>query len=457
VSNFLNWLRNNPVTVAAVVVALVAVGVFAYAYTLNSALRERMDAQSRPISSLDSLRRQSVMFPNPDPTKSEIRVSPVTINPPIIERFEEIYGEFDDQFRELYRFAVDRNQAGKQVMLEGLFPSPRSANLPFEARNAYGQRLTGFLEAPSGTAEANRLAGLSPPALNAGTPPEAERIQNEVADAEESTYNAIVSSRLEARETGLTESESADILAAKRQRYVDVLQDTASQIDLYAQTNPRMAGFPFGVMAWSTASGSPAVTDMWEGQMQLWVLEDVVTAIATANDRAADASPRAGVPASVVKRLLSLNVEPGYVGLSSAGIAEGDSQPSNPASLIPSPTQPQPENFVVSPTGRATNGVYLVRHAVLDAHVAFNKLPLLIAAIDATNFMTVVDVDLENVDTYAALEERYFYGSDDVVAASIRIETLWFREWLAPLMPEAIRQRLAQPDPDNDRRGGRRG
>jgi len=457
VSNFLNWLRNNPITVAAVVVALIAVGIFGYTYTLNNALRERMDEGSRPISSLDSLRQQSIMFPNPDPTQSEIRVSPVTINPPIIERFEQIYGEFDNQFRELYQFAVDRNQVGKEVMLEGLFPSPRSANLPFEARNAYSQRLRSFLDAPSGNSESNRLAGLSSPALNAGLPPEPARIDSEVADAEESTYNAIVSSRLEARESGLTESETADILAAKRQRYVDVLQDAASQIDLYAETDPRGGGFPFDIMPWAAASGSPAVNDMWEGQMQLWVLEDVVTAIATANSQAAEASPRTGVPASVVKRLLRLSVEPGYVGLSSAGIAEGGSQPENPDRLIPSPAQAQLENFVVSPTGRATNGVYLVRHAVLNAHVAFNKLPLLIDAIDATNFMTVIDVELENVDTYDALQERYFYGNDDVVSARIRIETLWFRDWLAPLMPRDIRRQLAQPDPDNDRRGGRRG
>jgi hypothetical protein len=456
VTNFINWLKNNPITVVAFVIVLLAAGVFGYTHLVNTSLQERMQSQARPLGSLDSLKNQTIMFPNADPTQPEKQVRNVSINPPIIERFRQIYGQFDQQYRDLYQIAVARNQLGKQPMLDGLFPTPDTFGRPFDAKNEYLRQLRSFLESPG--EQSPSAEGLFPAALNAGLATDPSRLDNEVADAEQATYSAIVSRRGEARETGLTDDERDDILAAKRQRYIDILQDTATQIDVYVDAmNPRDPYSPFEVMPWAVDDGSPAIPNVWEGQMQLWVLQDLVSAIAMANAQAAESSDRQGVPASVVKRLLSIRVLPGYVGLTSSGMAGDEvSATANPDRYITSPTETQPVNFVVSPTGRTTNGIYLVRHAEITAHVAFNKLPLLVNAIDATNFASVIDVDFVGVSPYETLAQRYFYGGDDVVEATIRVESLWFRDWLSPLMPDTIRTRVAQPD-STPRRGGRRG
>ncbi|MEM6755738.1 MAG: hypothetical protein AAF586_01105 [Planctomycetota bacterium] len=454
-TNVLNWVRNNPITVAAIVVALVAAGLFGYAYTLNTALQERMQAQRQPLSTLDSLRRQSIPFPNADPTQPEIPVQNIAINQGVIDEFEVIFGRFDRQFEDLYAYAIRRNRDGKQVMLEGLFPSPASADLPFDARSAYRDRVVALLGAAGDDT--------SGPALDASEPPSSERIANEIADAEESTLDTIVSIRLEAQEGGLTESETQEVFEAKQQRLVDVLQDAASQATVYADTDPFSPDFPFVIQGWALDVDPPTVAEMWEGQMQLWVLEDVVEAIELANERAAEASGLSGVPASVVKRLISLTVEPGYIGLDSGGLAGGSGRDADTPLRMPAPNVQQPPNFVVSPSGRATNGVYLVRYATLQADISINKLPLLIDAIDEVNFMTIVDMDVRRVDEYEMLNENYFYGSDDVAEVTLTIETVWFRDWLAPMMPAVIARSVGQPARDNQgnqggqRRGNQRG
>ena len=67
--------------------------------------------------------------------------------------------------------------------------------------------------------------------------------------------------------------------------------------------------------------------------------------------------------------------------------------------------------------------------------------------------MTVVDVDLTNVDVYDAIEQGYYYGDDHVVLAQLTIETAWLRSWTVDYMPQGIRDLLGiidqnQFDPD---------
>ncbi|MEM0914759.1 MAG: hypothetical protein AAGK09_09140 [Planctomycetota bacterium] len=454
-SNLLNWLRNNPVTIASAVIALIALGIFGYTYTLNSALRERMQDQRQAMNTLDSLRNQTVPFPNEDPTQPEISVRGVTINQGVIDEFEIIYSRFDGQFEDLYEYVLQRNQAGKEPMLDGLFPQPANAGRPFDARLAYRNRLLAMLGPPTPG------GGEPQAALNAGGTPDPLYVADQVADAQKVSEDSIYSTRFEAQSSGFTENEVQDIFEAQQARLVDVLKGAADGISVYAATEPFDPAFPFEIMPWAapSAQDSPDLLDMWEAQVQLWVLEDVVRAIAAANAQAEEESGAAGVPASVVKRLISLTVEPGYVGFDSGGLAGGTDIPELAAERVPAANRPQPDNFVVSPTGRITNGVYLVRFATLQADVAFSKLPLLLDAIDSINFMAVVDIDIQDVDEYEVMQELYFYGSDDVVEATIAIESILFRDWLAPMMPDDVREMLAQPDPadDNNRRTRNRG
>ena len=59
--------------------------------------------------------------------------------------------------------------------------------------------------------------------------------------------------------------------------------------------------------------------------------------------------------------------------------------------------------------------------------------------------MTVIDMDLEAVDAYAALKEGYDYGQEHVVKATLTIETIWIHAWIKPWMPATVRTALGVP------------
>jgi len=183
-----------------------------------------------------------------------------------------------------------------------------------------------------------------------------------------------------------------------------------------------------------------------------------------------------------VKRIFSIEVLPGYVGLHRTGAFGGTSggggggggvlggqQASGTALgaygqappeewLVPGRNPevranldtPMPNNFIASPTGRMSNPIYDVRHVRMRAIVDFHQLPTLFDAISKINLMTVLHFDIRNIDEYAHLEQGYFYGSGDMVELTVHIETLWLRSWLLPLMPERVQIALGIIDPPDE-------
>jgi hypothetical protein len=71
----------------------------------------------------------------------------------------------------------------------------------------------------------------------------------------------------------------------------------------------------------------------------------------------------------------------------------------------------------------------------------------LIEAISSVNLMTVVAMNIDSVDVMGDLEAGYYYGDDHVVRVTMRIETLWLRPWMAPLMPDGVKRALGIPVP----------
>ena len=60
----------------------------------------------------------------------------------------------------------------------------------------------------------------------------------------------------------------------------------------------------------------------------------------------------------------------------------------------------------------------------------------------AGNFITVTDVRVRPLDPFAAAEEGFMYGAAPVSTVSLRLETIWLREWTGPFMPDDLRARL---------------
>jgi hypothetical protein len=56
--------------------------------------------------------------------------------------------------------------------------------------------------------------------------------------------------------------------------------------------------------------------------------------------------------------------------------------------------------------------------------------------------MTVIDVEIRPENAFAAASQGFIFGRDPVCNVTLTIETVWLREWTAPLMPLEVRAAL---------------
>lgn len=225
---------------------------------------------------------------------------------------------------------------------------------------------------------------------------------------------------------------------AMSEQRVSSLRDRAMEGSVYL--DPEAIDFP----AWEQ-SKSYALGELYLWQWDYWVREDILRAL-TANNQ-----PE-GVFGNPVKRIRRIAPEsisgfqggsekrsPGGMGMGgNGGGAGGNGMPSGSESL----DQPVSSDLSYSLTGRRSNGIWDVRPVDLLMVVETARLPEIIDALTRENFFTVLDVTLTPVDSFAALSEGCYYGSEPVSDVAIRLETIWFRslhqdQTKAPPAPEA--------------------
>ena len=72
---------------------------------------------------------------------------------------------------------------------------------------------------------------------------------------------------------------------------------------------------------------------------------------------------------------------------------------------------------------------------------------MVLEAFSRQNFMTVLDLEMSPADPFESIAEGYYYGGENIAHLKLVIETVWFREWIKPHMPPAVRAMLGVPDP----------
>lgn len=285
------------------------------------------------------------------------------------------------------------------------------------------------------------------PRLIVGLPPSREELQRQIGRFEEDLRRSILA--MSDQDRSLTREEVQRLNDQKRSRLREMLYSRARRVHVYANPRPGGEGFPLHFAPLREAD-PPRPYQIWEAQLELWIQQDIIEAIGLANNVS---DPDASVLTGPVKRLESVRVLPGYVGLHTRGGAvEQGGQPGAPYRQPENYTLPSksnvPRDFYVGPTGRVSNSVYDVRHVELQMVVDYTRLPVLFNALSRVNFMTVLRCELSEVDEYEAYREGFVYGPDaDVVHARIVVESLWLRDWTEPMMPERVKQYLGILDP----------
>ncbi|MEX0652978.1 MAG: hypothetical protein WD534_17290 [Phycisphaeraceae bacterium] len=464
--NALAWMKANPLTVVSIVVVLLSLGVMGWVMSQGRAFRTDVQERvSRTQGEIDGYINDRVNIPPEQAGAGSERVTNVTITDGAIDELARLNGEINEQYEQVFRRAVQFNRANHERLLPALFTPDAGTNVPIEARDAYRQAFPDMLRPATDDP--------SEPRLNAGMPPEASRIESQLNQLERQIRSSLRPPGSDNEE--LDDDELTQLHEEKRQAYIQILRDRARDIHIYAQTDASSEDFPFQVGEWSRLGvrAEPEQHQLWEGQLELWAQQDVVRAIARAN-RVGDEN--VSVVNAPVKRLLRLEVIPGYVGLHTlGGVAEAasssgrsDRNTATAEAGYPMPAGEQrtdriegslPVNFFVGPTGRVSNAMYDVRHVRLRAIVDDQRLPELFRALSAVNFMTVLEVTLQDVNEYEALHEGYVYGTGNAVEAELIIETIWLRDWTSQWMPERVRQYVGldePPDPEENQYPGMR-
>ncbi len=426
--NVIAWVKHNPIAVIAIFLCVASLVTLMVIRVQAATFMQSMRDRDKVVKQLQRLKVTRVKIPAPD-LDNPVTEKDVTVNEAAIHALQEVYKAMGAEYTNIFSLAVDHNRKGHAPILDGLFPDPGDEkDKLYDARDAY---LAAFDE---------MLLYYTPnsfyPRLDAGPPTQITKLQ-EIALAEQEDY---LNRDLEPRSVGdLTPTEAKELKELQQAAVLDAIKKDAAKIHIYAPTAEEV----FQIGEWSRPGRQPSLSQIWRGQMELWVQQDIVGAIGLAN-RVSDS--QSNVMNNPVKQLLQIQVIPGYVGidstggLSSTGTMSSGKAPSGEARL--------PSDFRLSPTGRRSNTIYDVIHAKVDMIIDFQRIPEVFEAFGKTNFMTILSTTIENIDEYAMLQEGYLLGQGDCVKVTVLLETLWLREWTTRLMPERVRKQLFIEEPE---------
>ena len=476
----LNWIKSNVITVASIIVAIASLAViYVFGFSGGAAIQKEGSVWNKQLKKVNSFMHASVDVPSKDPEEPTQTISNVTINDDVTNKLKKIYGKINGRYKNLYDVVVERNQGTHQILVDGIFDEDyvnKNKHLPYNFRNFYRKAFDVMLDSFNSD---------SPfPQLNAGLPPSKNEVDAAIKNAQDNYMSSVSVTR--GPNAQLTPDDQEKIVEAQRASVFEVLQNQALSVSVYADTNPNSPTYPFQVGNWAKLSDKPSAHQMFEGQLELWIQQDIVEAIALANevytiDENGNkvANENSSVLSSPVKNLISIEVVPGYIGLqtngvitnrasssgsrggmgmgSSGGAAKKQDGSYSPPTELTGTAEEVSEilsvNYNFSPTGRGSNALYDVRQARLVAIVDYQQLPKLFDAISKVNFMTVLDCQISQIDEYEALTKNLMYGKADCVQIDMLIETIWLRDWTSKIMPDKTLQYVGLKEPDEPAEG----
>lgn len=484
-SPLLNWIKTNLVIVVCSAVAVLGIA----GLLLGSIVAEKMvsgaENRKRKIATISKLSRTQVTLPS-----SESGERPKSISKAITQQdvnlLKQLFEQMKSEKELILAAAVDHNRFGVVAhsrygdqgvghfpMLDDLFPVPLGAAVRINAKQSYR------------AAFRDMLGPYSPdsryPNLDSGMPPANSQIQEQL----EALRDEFLADKDKDTSAQLS-MEDRDLLRHQlRNHAMKLLRERAESIHIYAeQVNPTVGGgvihFPIGVSfdvgKWSDplADRDLSIDDIWEGQMGLWIQQDVVEAIARINRVEDDEYNVMQVP---VKRLVGMQVVKGYVGIDETGGPGGQMRgfgTYSPQMMGMAAFNSQPgetsaaakgfaggaaggakdinlqEDFKFSLTGRGSNRNFDIRHVKVTIVIDSKRIPEFFEVLSSINYMTVLLVQLQNVDEYEAIRKGFVYGTDDVVEMVTLLETVWLRKWTTGLMPVSVKNRMGMLKPGDE-------
>jgi hypothetical protein len=330
----------------------------------------------------------------------------VTPNPKMTQRVGELLGAIVAQSEEVRAAAIEYNSEGKDVLVEGLFPAP-------EDEQAQRVSLSAEMVEKWPIAHEELLA-----TARGGGPIQSSVLNDELEQQRTQLVEELLGSRANQQ---LSEQEQAEITEQLVDLRLGYLKAHADSLSFFVEPSvfTKLAEVPEN----GIVTQERYQTLFWDWQHAFWVHSDLIEAVVRANDGQ-------GVSEAPIKRIFSISLSEAYNQL----VTTGDL------------SQPITEDYSTTFTGRVGgNPLFDVRYATVDAIIDVSRLPEIENAISSSNFMTLIDLDYQTISPDMDLAAGYYYGNQSLVRATMRIETVWLRSWIEPLLPPRVREAMGLP------------
>ncbi|MHC5001800.1 MAG: hypothetical protein ACYTJ0_01625 [Planctomycetota bacterium] len=438
-NNVLTWLKGNIFIVIFLVVMIAAcVALPIVSGKLNQSVRKEVEKRAGKLTQLRAIEKTQIELPG---DTGETRQA--VLNKDLLDQYRRAVEAQKGQADQVYDAALQHNSKGRGVLMPELFPEPPLAQrevLPPQ----FHERLMRAYE---------NLLG----ELGAGTPPDAEMVREDL----ERRRSQFLTQTLFTEDESTLDAEQLERLRTElRDTRTSIYLRRAQELDLYASLDA------MAIPAWNPAR-LPAPAELFGWQWDFWVHEDVLRALAAAN---AESGTVIDAP---IKRLVALQLLQGSgVSAPAAGGGGGGGGGMGPSGFGPAgsmgrrgagggasgaaapaggggtPLDPKLEaalDYSTSLTGRQTNPLYDVRYADVVLLVDPRRIPQILDAIAARNFMTVTNLRMTQADPFEAQRQGYYFGSGPLAELTLRLETIWLRPWTSQFMPAEVRQTLGIP------------
>lgn len=419
----LEWIKSNLVIVIFVVVMIAApIAMYFVAGGMNAKVKQEVNKRAVQLTQMD--------------IKVDVNGQQVVPTEDLLKQYEQVTKTLADDAAAVQKKALSFNRKDRDVLMPGVFPEPPSYRLESIPKD-FHERLVGAYD--------QLLKD-----VRAGTPPELETLRIEL----EGLRNRFITQDLKKELTATLEPEEAERLKKMlSEARLGMYKQAAGNIGLYASVNG--LGVPE-----SNQAHIPTPAEMFIWQWQYWATEDVLRAIALANKSAttvADAPVKQligiviqDLPGVASTEATSSGANPGRAsggfGAEGAGAAPpppGDGgDAGGAAGMAANPKAPITRNYASSFSGLITNPLFDVLTIDFAIVVETARLPEVLDTISRYNFNTITNLTVEATDPFAATEQGYYFGGEPVCLATIRMETVWLREWTKAFMPPALRAEL---------------
>lgn len=405
----LPWLKLHWLVLVLGVVAIAALPTALY-FSASMNKQYVDEFQSQVTKDWDSVTKAKNAYYLQDVAGQKILEKSSEYNSELTQWYSERWKDIQSKTGAVWEEGLKFNRGQHTLLMEGgLFPAPPEIELKVRTRQLVGlviEKHTQILQD-----------------ARAGSPPDAGQMAAQLSEFRQAALARIQAERGVAPDKAEMDKLTSDLLDQRLSRY----RARAGEIGVYAEKSA-FVGIPVSVPV-----DAPSLTEAWDLQERTWLNQDLMRAVRLANSESS-------VPDSIVKRVIRIQA------------THGGYDAANPQALaFDAGEELAPLDFSRSVTGRVAgpgsrNKWFDLRLAQMEIVVSSQRLPAFINALAATNFISVLDVQLAAADPLQELRAGYYYGEEHVVRATLTLETLWLREWRKDWMPTEVKRALAMDE-----------